>query len=80
MKELLLIFILLPGFLIAQDKFEIQVYDSKINDPMQFGLELHSNYTFVGRKTPEFSGEIPPATPAYSITPLVLYHKVSKRV
>ena len=32
----------------ALDAFEIQVYDSDINDPGQFGVELHSNYTVHG--------------------------------
>ncbi len=44
----------------AQDKFEIQVYDSNINKPFEAGLELHSNYTNSGRSTQSYAGEIPP--------------------
>lgn len=37
----------------AQDAFEIQVYRGEANNPGQFGLELHSNYTFIGPKIGE---------------------------
>jgi hypothetical protein len=44
----------------AIDRFEIQVYQSDINEPGQFGLETHLNYTFQGTKEPEFQGQVPP--------------------
>jgi hypothetical protein len=44
----------------AIDRFEIQVYESEINDPGQLGLELHLNYTVDGTKEAEFSGQVPP--------------------
>ena len=44
----------------AMDKFEIQVYEPEVNDPGQFGLEAHINYTVRGRRTPEYPGEVPP--------------------
>ena len=44
----------------AVDKFEIQVYEPDVNDPGQFGLEAHINYTPRGRRMPEYSGEVPP--------------------
>lgn len=44
----------------AIDRFEIQVYEPDMNRPGQFALELHSNYTLQGIKTPEYEGQIPP--------------------
>lgn len=37
---------------------EIQVYTEEINDPGQFGLELHLNYALKGAKDPAFPGEM----------------------
>jgi hypothetical protein len=39
---------------------EIQVYDADINRPGQFSLQLHNNFTPVGRKLPDFEGGIAP--------------------
>lgn len=39
---------------------EIQVYTDDINDPGQFGLELHVNTTPKGRSTPNYPGEVVP--------------------
>jgi hypothetical protein len=39
---------------------EIQVYDAEINNPGQFSLQLHNNYTPIGRKEPDFPGGIVP--------------------
>jgi hypothetical protein len=36
---------------------EIQVYDGEINEPGEFGLELHINTTVRGNSTPEFEGQ-----------------------
>ena len=44
----------------AIDRFEIQVYQSDINAPGQFGLETHLNYTISGSTEPEFPGQVPP--------------------
>jgi hypothetical protein len=44
----------------ATDPFEIQVYQPDLNEPGQFGLELHTNATIKGAKTPEFDGQIAP--------------------
>ena len=44
----------------AGDLFEIQVYEAEVNRPMQVGLEAHFNYTFAGRKTPSYEGELTP--------------------
>jgi len=43
----------------AQDRFEIQVYDSETAPPLTPGIELHTNYSIQGstEKTPE--GELP---------------------
>jgi hypothetical protein len=39
---------------------EIQVYDAEINNPGVFSLQLHNNYTPIGRKQPGFEGGIAP--------------------
>ena len=39
---------------------EIQVYDADINVPAQLSVQLHSNYTPIGRKAPDFEGGIVP--------------------
>jgi hypothetical protein len=52
--------ILGSGHALALDAFEIQVYQTDVNRPGQFGLELHSNYTIAGRTTQEYAGEIAP--------------------
>jgi hypothetical protein len=39
---------------------EIQVYDAEINNPGEFSLQLHNNYTPIGRKFPDFPGGIVP--------------------
>src|SRR6516164_10109627 len=37
---------------------EIQVYDAEIAEKGVFNLMIHSNYTPIGRKTPDFPGAI----------------------
>lgn len=37
---------------------EIQVYDAAINAPGQFSVELHNNYTPIGRRTPDYPGAL----------------------
>jgi hypothetical protein len=44
----------------AVDPFEIQVYEGDINEPLQPGLELHTNFVADGRRTPAFPGEAVP--------------------
>jgi hypothetical protein len=44
----------------AVDPFEIQVYEGDINDPLQPGLELHTNFVASGRRTASFPGEAVP--------------------
>lgn len=39
---------------------EIQVYTEELNDPGQFGLEEHVNYSFNGVRVPEYPGQMPP--------------------
>jgi hypothetical protein len=39
---------------------EIQVYTGELASPGQFTLTLHNNFTFNGRKTPDFPGGIVP--------------------
>ena len=50
------------AFLIAPEAFsqtdEIQVYDADINSPGQLSLQLHNNYTPIGRKISDFRGGI----------------------
>ena len=59
----------------AIDRFEIQVYEPEINEPGHFGVELHSNFTARGSRTPAYPGEIPPwhtarftLEPAFGVT------------
>lgn len=44
----------------AADAFEIQVYEDDVNEPMQFALEVHTNYSASARKTAAWPGEYPP--------------------
>jgi len=44
----------------ALDLAEIQVYQSEVNRPGQFGLEVHTNYTLRGKQEVEYPGHIPP--------------------
>jgi hypothetical protein len=39
---------------------EIQVYDADINSPGLFSLQLHNNYTPIGRQLTDFQGGIVP--------------------
>jgi len=39
---------------------EIQVYDAEIAEPGVFNLMIHTNFTPIGRKTPDFPGGIIP--------------------
>jgi hypothetical protein len=39
---------------------EIQVYDATINEPGQFSVELHNNFTPIGRTEPDFPGGVVP--------------------
>lgn len=45
-----------PGAVAAPD--EIQVYTDDMDDPGQYGLELHVNYALKGAKEPSFEGEM----------------------
>jgi len=44
----------------ALDLFEVQVYQSEVNKPGHFGLELHTNYTARGQRGVEYEGHVPP--------------------
>jgi len=44
----------------AVDPFEIQVYEGDINEALQAGLEVHSNFVASGRRAPAFAGEAVP--------------------
>jgi hypothetical protein len=58
-KLAVLALLLAPAALRAQTD-EIQVYDAEIADKGIWNLMLHSNFTPVGRKTPDFPGGIIP--------------------
>ena len=45
-----------PGAIAAPD--EIQVYTEEMNDPGEFGLELHANYALDGAKELSYEGEM----------------------
>lgn len=55
---LLLFLIAVPGAQAQTD--EIQVYTGEINDPGQFSVTLHNNYTPSGRTEPAFPGGVVP--------------------
>ena len=55
----LVAFLLAPAPASALDRFEIQVYDSDVGAPGQFGLELHTNYTLAGQRSAEYPGAVP---------------------
>ena len=57
----LLAFVLLaiPMIALAQTD-EIQVYDAEIAEPGIFNLMIHTNWTPIGRKTPDYPGAIIP--------------------
>ena len=46
-----------PGASAAPD--EIQVYTEEMDEPGEFGLELHVNYALKGAKEPGYAGEMP---------------------
>jgi CheY-like chemotaxis protein len=54
-----LVLLAIPVGALAQTD-EIQVYDAEIADQGVFNLMLHTNYTPIGRKTPDFPGGIIP--------------------
>ena len=73
-----LLFTLAPGAALAADQVhdEIQVYKGDIAEVGQWTIEQHLNYTFDGRKVPDFPGGLVPnhalnGTPefAYGMTP-----------
>jgi len=67
--------IAVPAATFAQTD-EIQVYDAEIEEPGVFNVMVHTNFTPVGRTTPDFPGAIIPndsvngtAEWAYGVTP-----------
>jgi hypothetical protein len=57
---------------------EIQVYDATINAPGQFSLELHNNYTPIGRKQSDFEGGITTEQGQTALRPLFARRRESK--
>ena len=67
----------LPSIALAQTD-EIQVYDAEIEELGKFNVMVHSNFTPIGRKTPDFPGGIIPNDSvngavewAYGVAPMV---------
>ena len=58
-KVLLFALLAIPVAAVAQTD-EIQVYDAEIADQGVFNLMIHTNYTPIGRKNPDFPGGIIP--------------------
>jgi hypothetical protein len=56
---LIAVMCMMPSIVLAQTD-EIQVYDASIAKSGIFNLTWHNNYTFSGRKTPDFAGGIVP--------------------
>lgn len=63
MRRLLLIGVLAAFVTSGVDAFaapdEIQVYTEELNDPGQFGLEQHINYSIKGRQASDYPGQMP---------------------
>lgn len=75
LAAVLLVALLAPRASRAADAFEIQVYEGDLDTPGHFGLELHSNYTVRGLRTPEYPGQVAPdrvarftLEPSYGVT------------
>jgi hypothetical protein len=66
-----------PAPLRAALSDEIQVYTDGIEQPGQFGLEMHLNTPLRGRRTPDFPGEITPHR-AWRVTPEFSYGLTSE--
>lgn len=49
---------------------EIQVYTDEINQPGEFGLELHTNFAPSGRSVPDYKDEITPDRTLYATAEL----------
>lgn len=47
---------------------EIQVYMDDMKSPGRLGVDIHNNYVFSGRRTPDYDGEQPPLH-VYRFTP-----------
>ena len=54
-----MLLLLAPAAVFAQTD-EIQVYDAEIAEPGVFNLMVHTNYTPIGRKNPDYPGAIIP--------------------
>jgi hypothetical protein len=60
LSSLLALSFLLPPFAAyAQDRFEIQVYDSEVAEAGHVGFELHTNYVLRGSRSTSPDGELP---------------------
>jgi hypothetical protein len=53
-----LIFAIVPPVAVAAPE-EIQVYTNDVNDPGEFGVEMHMNYVVDGARTPGYPGQLP---------------------
>jgi len=59
-KFLIWVFLIfIPIKTLGLDAFEIQVYDSNINDVGVFILENHVNYVISGLTSPDYTGQLP---------------------
>jgi hypothetical protein len=68
-----LVLLAVPAALFAQTD-EIQVYNAEIADQGVFNLELHTNYTPIGRKSPDFPGGIIPNHSTIQVTGTFTLH------
>jgi hypothetical protein len=55
---MLAIFFVAPVHVAAAPE-EVQVYTDDVNEPGEFGLEMHINYTVDGFRTPSYAGNLP---------------------
>ena len=56
-RALPLVFLILSSLSHAVFLDEIQVYDGEINEPGEFGLEIHANTTLNGQTSPNFTNQ-----------------------
>jgi hypothetical protein len=58
--------------IVAAAPEEIQVYTNDVNDPGEFGIELHMNYAVDGSRAPAYAGQLP-SHHVFQLTPEFSY-------
>ena len=58
--------------IVAAAPEEVQVYTNDVNEPGEFGLELHMNYAVEGSRSPAYAGQLP-SHHVFQLTPEFSY-------